>query len=211
MSAVGKKRKWVCSRLKIFLDSDLDARAGPFGGREHNEHTVVRQELQPLLPYFSVSIIPSSNAWNNCFRLLNVSPISRFVSSFHALVPAAFAVCNASPIYPESRKFLCMLSKGTCARVSVRSFLGRMGEVGISTHPSLRLTDNEPPQNLNLLFPPPPIIAAWRLRPTWTGSLELGLHSRFCSQAPAMMPFNICPMSCYYPHCSDRNAEALRG
>lgn len=146
ISTVGKERKRVCIRLKIFLDGDLDATAGRFGDHENNEPTLVRKELQPFLPCFSVSITPSSSAQNSCFRLLSVSPVSHFVSRFHALAHDAFASWGASPHL--FRKCLSVLSEA--APESVRPFLEEQ-----ELAPALCLTYNEPLQIVYLLFLPP--------------------------------------------------------
>lgn len=120
---------------KSFLDRDLGATAGQFGGREHDERTLVRKELQPFLSCFSKPIIPYFKAQNGCFWLLSISPLSCFVSSFHAFAHAV------SGVPPPSIQKIPIHTFRPSSRISVRSFLGRMGRREL-THP-LCLTDNE--------------------------------------------------------------------
>ena len=98
ISAVGKKRKRACIRLKVFLDSNLEATAGRFGDHEPKEHTFVRKEWQPL-HYFSASVIPPSNAQNSCFRSLSISPNKTFCFK---LPHDVGVIWTLHPIYSEN-------------------------------------------------------------------------------------------------------------
>ena len=99
ISAVGTKRKRACIRLKVFLDSNLEATAGQFGvvnlkstrllGRSDN---LTSQHLLSHPPMHRTAVSGHSAS----------PPIRHFVSSFHALAHDVGVIWTLHPIYSEN-------------------------------------------------------------------------------------------------------------
>lgn len=138
------RKEKVCSGWEIFLDSDL------MPAQDNLEVMSVTRTLLCLIVSIHSLI---SNAQNSCFRLLTISPISRFVPGFYAFACATVATWSA----PHLSRKIPMHAFCTSSSLSVRSFLWRMGRQELAS--SLGLTGNEPLQIVYLLLPPPQMIA----------------------------------------------------